>query len=976
MPTYIHTICQNNTMSEIAEDYGFEPGEWEEKIWNHPYNQIIRKFWPLGTSTTPRQLPVGYTIFIPFTAVINDTVDEPETHRSYVYRRNLVGDLHLKINYFREYATYGWWPEHFNIGSARDEPADAFGQLGGETYANLLEGNPVAWNQVRGVTYDRERHEYITTIMETRDAQSDTIQYGDTLVYPDMGQYGVVQGDPNRSDQMEDGYIYVFMRPSPDQAFELEHTFKVFNGIYQPVQVTAGDDSHETSAGAAQSYAIIPDFFPEEPRDETLHKQTFVITSDIPLSGKTLFEGEYALVNRAHQLGSEITDRAWMLENKDRFPESGDSIQSEFETADNRTPAADPRIRNMIPARIGDKQGFYLVVPNTRAEAVRRAEGFREKLDAYLSWREGETRSKKAFIWGVVSSLLDNNSLKYAWGLGLFGEIDRDKFNEFEEKETNDVKAYYLPAKYATLHLIAWLQDERFKQLIRNYSHRFDTPAPFLQPDYQDQLLTILNDVFSNLNLTEEGNQYFAGIWDDADSFYHLLLNTEQAAGIDYRLKKNPSAPDVLTPLRKVNGAVMEFMEHFVPVLAKQVGPRDVQVAFLLTAQRHFKEVHDVRIVEWVMADGTHKFLLRSEIPLPSGPSLQYEAEITLYNIHNERWYQRMRATGSVLGKVLEMVNVCAAVTALAQNQDKERVSELFFAAIGAFADLIVEFARDADDPLPWNLSQKFAPFRFLNRFPRVGPIACIISGVIGFVLSIQHTIDEIHRGNYGLALGYGMMGVSSLLSIAAGMIWLKAGTVSAAGGFFLGSAICGAIGGIVLLIADTAVENWGETCFLGKNAGDDLDRQISSLMRILCTFGIEGPTYEDAFDLSEYGSRYVLVMNPNGLITPDSTIELSRLSIRGHRIFPSGRSEHFEQSLPSHSFTLDQEATGQDFTWHVIRDQNNLITRIGLRFYFRDFVDDLSGTITLRVRNSALQRNLPEHMAQRYRSLVYSKQF
>ncbi len=976
-----HTIASGETMSEIAQSYNID--DWHT-IWDNSKNVSIRKYWPLGSATTERQLPIGRTIFIPGTNRTSDSLVEKEEHRNFVVRSPLVGDLHLKIQYFKKFENYGWWPEHFNYPNGRSIAYDEYEQMGGESEKSVFSEAYNNWNDNVGIYYDHATHDYITRVLDSNTRADENIVHGTVTL---TGGFSVAQGNPTESDALANGYVYIFTRIDRNADFDLSQTYHAFEDVYQPINVSASDDSHQTAAGAALDYIVIKDFFPRDQNDESLHKETFLVTSDIPLSKKTLFEGDSALIKRAHIIGSEIVDRTWMLDDQYRRPVSGSTIQDDFLSSGRSIRLVDTRIRNMIPTRIGGKRGFILTVPNAKAEAKRRADDFKEKLNYYLEWREGDVRSKKVFVWGVVKNLLSEGSIHYAGGWRPFADIDQNKMKEFEDEQEDQVKSFFLPSKHATLHLIAWFQDERFKQLIRNYSDRFDTPSLNPQNDYQDQLLEFLNEVFDCLNITDDGNEYFGRIWDDANSFYHMLLDTSGSANIHQDIKKSPESPDKLSAFRKVNGGVMKFIEKFVPILAKKIGPETLQISVLATAQIHFPETRGIVYSKWKMADGSFKFV-RSEVIMPSATldiSL-VKSEIKLYDIHNNAWYERVKQSGSVLGNILEMVNLYVAVTTLLENEDKEKISELAIAAIGAFADLMISFADTLEAFQKWNLVEKFKPLRFLSSTSKFIPICTIITGAVDFVLGIKGAIEEFHLGNYALAFGNAMIAASGAFGIASGFVALKGmivtgsvGGAASGGTLLVISIICAVIGTVTKVFADTAIENWAEACFLGRSATANsetlqgLGRQIDNLMRLLCTFEVTGPLFEDRFDMSTYGSEYMMIIKPNGLITSDSVIEFTNLTIEGRR---RSNLDPFEQSFSRIIAPLNQESSNPMVSWTVFNNSDNSIDRIGFRFRFRDFVDRVSGRTTLKVLNSTFQHNLPEHISEQYRALVHHQQF
>lgn len=593
----IYTIRKGDTLSKYAALCKVDQNE----IWDHPYNQIIKAYWPKGIDTKPKEMPAHYSIYLPGNRPISDYVKKGEKNGYVVRKGPLEGDLHLKINVFKKIEYFGWNPskqfEPINI--KRVEETNYFGQKSGINWENTFPEDTstmgVLDESLEKTYLDIKKKEYRKTKDSGKDFNEADAKLNDTLEVPRIDGYGVVYGNPKEAEPLKDGFVYIFSGPSEDK-LDLFATYHVSKGNYQSLKVTASDDSHEQKTDEpSRKYILIKDFYPlrKDLSKSENYKAWYVYTSEIPLKWKTLCEGKTAIAKRVGSFGTRIIQFPILLTELEKDNSAGDlkGLQDEYLKSEGKCRFPDIVAHQHKLKRIDGKTGVVLTVANIQDEALRRNKEYQKALQKYLIWKNDEYRSDQTYVYGIVKALLKNKKIGY-------DKISKEKLDEFEELETSNYYRNVAPFYWSSLELINLLNDPRFLQVLVNYSHHiedesadsiFKTVLNTYESkwekvehrdiqNYQDMLCDILLRCLDNLDMSRNGMKYLDAIYMNAESYYNRLLKNETFQ--EYKLFKkdsNKKTPAWIAPLGKSNAFVKELTGNFLVSVIKNADKKKVK---------------------------------------------------------------------------------------------------------------------------------------------------------------------------------------------------------------------------------------------------------------------------------------------------------------------------------------------------------------------------------------------------------------
>lgn len=948
----MYTIRRGDTLIKIAKRFQIDD---YKKIWDHENQKFFKKYWPLGERTTETQLPVGQGLYIPFQKPLPDVAKEGGSNK-YVSSVEFWGDLHLKISYFDGLDKYLWKTTPFE---EDQEKSYKYGQKSGITWYQMFSASRDRSTPLPAYTY------YNASSGEYREAATSRDQFstqgaGHTVEYPQLGYYGELEGNRQNCYPMENGCVYIFRGNSANGPFELSATYVVKAGGYQPVTITESDDSYNTTAGPAKNYIEIKDFFLDI-HDINQYKFNYVYTSDIPLAAKTIFEGDNALINTIHRIGTQLIQNPWELSFSRSIKKHGPPLQEEYYKSEESMPVISSKVYNHLIEEIDGKSGINLIVPNAFHEAKKRNEDYQKKLAVFVEWRDDKERSDKSFLYGIIKYLLKEGGLSGSQ-VDVHGSIKK-----YEKEHSQNYKEKYLPFHFASLELVLFLDDPRFFQLLINYSDRFEHPHNQAK-DYEEIFASFLRDVFENIELSPAGLKYLEELWASKNSYIHQLLYNNQVVKDEATQVKPDNS--WLGAFRKDAKLVCGIIDKFFPMMVKGLSRQNKAKAIDLigkyTGGTH-RPVLDIMNVEDKQLPGNkaqRRFRTKQEKKL-----------LKEFKLFDTRFAKNTKNVTSGFLTGLEVLN--AYLVTEAAFIDGELTPTEARDLLGAYFGL-----ASSVQSLPFAFTEKLAAST-AGKFISGGSIIfCLIYAHI-----FQENMENVFKSDKpALVFGNGALVVASMLSftsltlkVGATALFAEMGIIAAAASpIGWAGAIIAAIGLAVLMFVDSDFEIWAENSIFGKkgnyNASQkEIDRQIQKIGELLIKFELGRSGFRQFIGVSEgYETRLHMIVKIDRLISRDAILSLQDVLITP-KIGKRKKIERLELPLsdfeevygdrysPDYRTEYDHQWFRADLYINMKEDGSRKIDSLNIYIEFKETTHYASGDISLQVKNTDIQNLLPK---------------
>lgn len=451
---------------------------------------------------------------------------------------------------------------------------------------------------------------------------------------------------------------------------------------------------------------------------------------------------------------------------------------------------------------------------------------FPEQSSEQRAWVE--RTQKKRLLAQLLTSVRDqdpDDKLDLQDDFKAGGEAEMRRFLAEYEKT---LKKKIEKSDRAAASVCSWLNGELMDILAGAYE--------IFKTDDFHKYLNSFSGCIARLQESAPGKAYLAGILENPNHFGH-----------EYVLRKSAAPEDVFQVGRKSATAIVEIWKELAHVHIALRGSRSITVLvksleFISRSPLLTVGIASRSLPVW--REPRHLVFPKEIITLKLGPEPSRWAE----------WMHDGHSVGELAERLLvivEVINLALALKGLAEAEGGHEVLLHAFEALLAGAESVRAFG------MLLHLTEK--------TLAVVGSVAAVLELICAGLEAAEYA----HRNDYSAMVGYGVVGVGSVLSaIGCTMVALGAAAgTSVVGlplGVFLGlvGAVTIAAGWVVAAFSkDSDIELFVQHCLWGEDYGsgdaappwaggpfrdwkDNLDRQIAALVNILSSFTIEATDY------------------------------------------------------------------------------------------------------------------------------------
>ncbi|MEX1366695.1 MAG: hypothetical protein AB1Z98_26450 [Nannocystaceae bacterium] len=657
--------------------------------------------------------------------------------------------------------------------------------------------------------------------------------------YGEIGRGGGYQGDPQAVDAIADGYVYVYRQEG--SGYALWKVFTISSGQYQEVDARGTTVDYDASRGPARDHARIEGYFPGE---HGIPPQIVIIDSDIRLSEGRLRGQPYSLDRDPRPRGYVFHLSRSRMRDAPTDPRSGAQILETYRSG-RRGEGPDLVTYDLKLMDFGGQPGVDIRRPDAFAEAERRNEIYRERVQAHQTWLNDVDRNKQAYIHQTIVAVLRRDR-------GREGQLDTARMRQWKRDDTEQYRRHFFPVHYAVESLVDWLEHRLPREWLVDYNRSED------DDEQEAGLLGYVSGII-DLSVSDRGREYLAAQFADDASFFNLATHIPEIR----REYSDPAAhSNFVVEVRKVSNVTFAGLQEFSGLIVRDGSTTD--------AASH--------IARWAEARGARIALAQGRTARVAARTLEHVDVGRL-----ERWAGgAANFTQSVRGRSIvtffEVINLGIALKGVGDAYRAEGGgsyhSNLLFAvlnAAGATADIA------ASGLLERSTARVIAQRGWASG--RIHYLA-IFSGLVDLVVGVRSAGQEWAAGDYDTAMGWGVFAIGGAIVAVGGTMQVTGATIA------VGSGGTAAIpGGAVILIGffveaiglawvwlanDDELDEWLIASRFGRRPGfTSLDAEIEALNTLMCKFEVGAEFISD---------RHVrLVIRPR-LFTEDSVIELTRM--------------------------------------------------------------------------------------------------
>ncbi len=572
----LHTIKYKDTLPDIFKIYEKTcNAKNANDIWNHKVNKILRLYWPKSENTTDKELPIGYSLYIPTSAPISLTIDKDGKKRTCVEKRALK-HLRLKIRYYKTYDHYLWYnydwksrflKDHFKTREELDNELYAMNSI---TFRDMIitpgmgavlspeaterlnnipgvssqtVGQPLDPNAKVYYYLDHKTNRYIPTTTPVKDFKE---VIGDTMEPPDNKFGGAVRGDNSKTNlkSLDEGFVYLFRRNvgESNALCEFCAVYRVTPNGYKQVDVDDNadpcpkPDMFEAGDASVKKNIFIADFFhPNDQYNPDVYNDYYIYVSKFALTRAVITDTTDGLVKTVPEVGTRLPQASWLFTQKNNSKSAGDlhrTYQESGKVAGMVDYLSYPYELVMEYDEESEKKEYtlYLNVPDMEDVIRKKNNAYTSAYANFLNWRDqesmDESRNQKTFLYIIINFLLKNKKL-------TSHELDMDKIEDYQYNESYNYRIHFIRYENAALDLIANLKDPKFVQLVKNYSNRSKVEIKKNEAEYTDwtneepfekKLKLLLRDGFRDLQFSYAGANLYKELVSDNGSIFNQLL--------------------------------------------------------------------------------------------------------------------------------------------------------------------------------------------------------------------------------------------------------------------------------------------------------------------------------------------------------------------------------------------------------------------------------------------------------------------
>lgn len=655
-------------------------------------------------------------------------------------------------------------------------------------------------------------------------------EIGDTSSFSYMGDHSAV-------DPMADGYVYVYRRGG--SGYSVWKVFSVSSGQYQEVDARGSTVDYGATRGPARDHARIEGYFPGE---TGLPSEIVIVDSNIKLSEGRLRGQAYSLDRDPTARGYRFNfDRARMRGVPDSRP-SGAQILDDYR---NRRDTPDLFTWNLLRKDFGGEVGVDIRRPDAFAEAERRNEIYRDRVEHHQTWLEGVDRNKEAYIHQTIVAVLRRDS-------GRESKVDMNRMRQWKRDDTEQYRRHFFPVHYAVESLISWLDDPLLREWLLDYNRSEDD-------DEQEAGLGAYVAGIMDLSLSGRGRNYLQQVFADDASFFNLATHVPEIR----RSYSDPAAhSNFAVEVRKVSNVLFAGLQEFGGLIL-----RDGETTG--AAQR---------LAEWANSKGARLAVRDSRTAQATARALSHIDVGAL-----ERWANgAANFADSFKGRSIitcfEVLNLGIAIKGVTDAYRAEGGgsyhTNLFFSllnAAGATADIAAT-----------GVLEQYTARVIQHRGWASGRIyyLAVFSGLVDMVVGMRSANQEWSSGDWDCAVGWGVFTVGGAIVAVGGFMQATGATVTVGSGgtavipggaVILAGFLVEAIGlAWVWLANDDELDEWLIRSRFGNRPGfASLDAEIEALNTLMCKFEVSATFVSDFHVRLEFEPR---------LFTEDSVLELTSL--------------------------------------------------------------------------------------------------